>query len=128
MPTIPNITVKFERKSSQTRIINGKSEQTTSWYFSITPSQEGHFTIPEFSAKINDATYTIPATRIDVSASGTTTSETQTPETDIYLTLDNSIPQKWYVGQCVPSKINLLTPPQMRGQLSSLVQKIGNAF
>lgn len=128
LPTIPNITVKFERKSSQTRIINGKSEQTTSWYFSITPSQEGHFTIPEFSVKTNDATYTIPATRIDVGASGTTASETQTPETDIYLTLDNSIPQKWYVGQCVPSKINLLTPPQMRGQLSSLVQKVGNAF
>lgn len=128
LPTIPNVAIKFERKSSQTRIINGQSEQTTSWYFSFTPSQEGHFTIPEFSVKVNDAMHTIPATRIDVTASNITPSKTQSPTTDIYLTLDNSIPQKWYVGQCVPSKISLLTPPQMRGQLSSLVQKAGNAF
>lgn len=128
LPTVPNVAIKFERKSSQTRIINGQTEQTTSWYFSITPSQEGPFTIPEFSAKTNDKMYTIPATRIEVSTSGANSSEMQTAGTDIYLTLDNSIPQKWYVGQCVPSKINLLTPPQMRGQLSSLVQKVGNAF
>ena len=128
LPTIPNLSIKFERKSSQTRIINGQTEQFTSWYFSLTPSQEGQFTIPEFSAKTNTETYTIPATRIEVGPSGTTTIQEQSSTNDIYLTLDNSIPQKWYVGQCVPSKINLLTPPQMRGQISSSIQKTGNAF
>lgn len=126
LPTIQNLRITFERKSSQTRILNGQTEQSTSWYFSVIPSQEGRFAIPEFSATVNGSTYTVPSTHLEVSSRASTSQE-QTA-TDIYLTLDNSIPQKWYVGQCIPSKINLLTPPQMRGQLSSLIQKIGDAF
>ncbi len=125
LPIISNLNLKFERKSSQTRIINGQTEQATTWYFSITPTKIGTFIIPEFSATINDSIYMIPATRVEVNAPS---NNVITNTNEIYLTLNNTIPQKWYVGQCVPCKINLLTPPNIRGQLLSLIQKVGDAF
>lgn len=123
LPNISNLNLRFERKSSQTRIINGLTEQATTWYFSLTPTKVGTFIIPEFSASINDSIYTIPATHVEVN-----TSSDNVITNDIYLTLNNTIPKKWYVGQCIPYKINLLTPPNIRGQLASLVQKTGDAF
>lgn len=126
LPQFDRFQLRYESQSSQTRYINGVMERSTSWFFRILVSEPGEYTIPSFHCRSQGKTYNIPAT------SFTVLSANQKAESGIsgtsHLLLAGDFPKKWYVGQCCPLQVQLLTPPGLHGQLSSFPQKRGDAF
>ena len=126
LPQSQQFQLRYESQSSQTRYINGAMERSTTWFFRILASGPGTFNIPQFQCHSQGKTYTIPATSFTV-LSETPKAGTESTE-DARLLLTGDFPQKWYVGQCCPLQVQLLTSPRLRGQLSSFPQKKGDAF
>jgi len=130
LPSSTDFRLRYESQSSQTRYINGTLEQSTSWFFQITAYREGTFSIPDFRGTSQGKTFHIPGTTFTVTKTVASPSNVQqnAVANTIVLNLSCEFPQKWYVGQSVPAQIQLITPPHLRGQLSSYPQKIGDTF
>lgn len=126
LPQTHPFQLRYESQSSQTRYINGIMERSTTWFFRISVSETGTFDIPSFQCHSLGKTFTIPATTFTV-LPGNQKAESETAK-DAHLLLTGDFPKKWYVGQCCPLQVQLLTPPGVRGQLSSFPQKKGDAF
>ena len=130
LPSSTDFRLRYESQSSQTRYVNGVLEQSTSWFFQITAYREGTFTIPNFRGISQGKTFQIPGTTFTVTkpVSSPSNVPSNASTNTIVLNLSCEFPQKWYVGQCVPAQIQLITPPQLRGQLSNYPQKMGDSF
>ena len=130
LPQTDRFQLRYESQSSQTRYINGVMERSTSWFFRILVSEPGEYTIPSFHCRSQGKTFTIPATTFTVLPANQRVASNNNNQNDSesYLLLTGDFPKKWYVGQCCPLQVQLLTPPGLRGQLSSFPQKKGDAF
>lgn len=128
LPNSNNFRLRYESQSSQASWINGAMEYTSTLYFRIIPSQTGTFSIPEFQGKCNGETFTIPTTQFSVTDQGKQYEKQTQTNDSIALIIQGDLPQKLYVGQCYPIQVQLLTPPNLRGQLLSFPQKQGDAF
>lgn len=126
LPQSDQFQLRYESQSSQTSYINGDMKRSVTWFFRILPSQPGTFNIPSFQCHSQGKSYTIPATTFTVLPAGQKIESEATG--GAHLLLVGDFPQKWYVGQCCPLQVQLLTPPRLRGQLSSFPQKKGDAF
>lgn len=128
LPNSNNFRLRYESQSSQASWINGSMTYTSTLYFRIIPSQVGSFSIPEFQGKCNGETFTIPAIQFSVSDQSNYKGEQSQTTSSIALIVQWDLPQKLYVGQCYPIQVQLLTAPNVRGQLLSFPQKQGDAF
>ena len=126
LPQTDQFQLRYESQSSQTRYINGVMERSTTWFFRILAPQTGTFNIPAFQCRSQGKSYTVPTTTFTVLTSNQKAKPGET--SDAYLLLTGDFPKKWYVGQCCPLQVQLLTSPGLRGQLSSFPQKKGDAF
>ena len=120
LPQMGQFQLRYESQSSQTRYINGTMERSTTWFFRILVPQTGTFNIPAFQCCSQGKTYTVPATKFTV-LPPSQKAEPGEPS-NAYLSLTGDFPKKWYVGQCCPLQVQLLTSPGLRGQLSSFPQ------
>ena len=105
--------------SWETRNINGEETALTMWTFDLVVPSEGTFTIPETEATIDGKTFKVPATTFTAEAkpkqdlpaappAGTPKKPALAP-IDTKLLLTGAFPNKWYVGQCCPANIQLLS-------------------
>ena len=127
LPQSDNFRLHYESQSSQTRYVNGVIDRSVTWFFRISPEKTGEFLIPSFACHSEGTTYMVPETKFSVIDSPAS-SQNSAQNTEIFLTLSGNFPKKWYVGQSCPLQIQLLTPPDIRGQLSSFPQKLGDNF
>lgn len=130
LPTVDNLRLRYAGQSSQSRYINGVVERSTTWRFQVQVAQEGHYSIPAFECiSHGNADISIPETHFTVEqAPQRQQGGGQSMPATAVFHLAGKIPQKWYVGQCCPLELQLLTPPTIRGQLSSLPTKESDAF
>lgn len=126
LPQMDQFQLRYESQSSQTRYINGVMERSTTWFFRILAPQTGTFNVPAFQCHSQGKSYTVPATTFTVLPSNQKAEPGEA--NDAYLLLAGDFPKKWYVGQCCPLQVQLLTSPGLHGQLSSFPQKKGDAF
>lgn len=126
LPATDQFQLRYESQSSQTRYINGVMERSTTWFFRILASETGTFNIPSFQCHSSGKVFTVPATTFTVLPNDQKAAPDANGEAKLLLVGD--FPKKWYVGQCCPLQVQLLTPPNMRGQLSSFPQKKGDMF
>lgn len=129
LPVSDNLRLRYAGQSSQSRYINGVVERSTTWRFQVQVAQEGHFRIPAFECiSRGNADITIPETSFTVERAPQREQKTQDVLATAVFRLAGKIPQKWYVGQCCPLELQLLTLPTIRGHLSSLPTKESDAF
>lgn len=128
VPNTNDFRLHYESQSSQASWINGSMTYTSTLYFRIIPSKPGTFTIPAFQGRCKGEAFTIPATQFSVTDQGNYQGQQSQATSSIALVVQGDLPQKLYVGQCYPIQIQLLTAPNVRGQLLSFPQKQGDAF
>lgn len=122
LPASDDLSFHYESQSSQITNINGSIKQTTSLYFRLVPQKQGHFIIPDFKGTCNKGDLLIKGCEFDVF------DQKPSKNTSMYFVLAGNFPEKWYAGQCFPTQIQLLTPPNIRGQLTNYPQKLGDGF
>lgn len=128
LPNSNDFRLRYESQSSQASWVNGTMKYTSTLYFRIIPYRTGTFSIPAFQGKCDGETLSIPATQFSVTDQGNLSEKQSQPTSSIALTVQGDLPQKLYVGQCYPMQVQLLTSPNLRGQLLSFPQKQGDAF
>ena len=132
LPSSPDIHLRYESQSAQTRYVNGVMEQSTSWFFQLTVKHEGTFTIPNFQGTSQGQTFDVPSTTFTITKSTVNSPKTAANSSSstpiMRLILAGELPQTWYVGQSVPVQLQLITSPNLRGQLTNFPQKIGDTF
>ena len=132
LPSSPDIHLRYESQSAQTRYVNGVMEQSTSWFFQLTVKHEGTFTIPNFQGTSQGQTFDIPSTTFTVTKSTVNSPRTAANSSSstpiMRLILAGELPHTWYVGQSVPVQLQLITSSNVRGQLTNFPQKIGDTF
>lgn len=125
-PSVDGLQIKYSGSVFNQRFINGVSKQSTVWRYLIYPTREGEYTLPEITVEIQGHRYTIPSTTLSVGAA-TQTSPNNAPKL-AFLHLNYKLPNKWYIGQSLPMKIQLYVQDGTPCQLTSLLQKNGDAF
>ena len=126
LPQTDLFQLRYESQSSQTTYVNGDMKRSVTWFFRILTSQTGTFNIPSFQCHSQGKSYTVPATTFTVLPAGQKAESEATG--GAHLLLVGDFPQKWYVGQCCPLQVQLLTPHGLHGSLSNFPQKQGDAF
>lgn len=128
VPNTNDFRLRYESQSSQASWINGSMTYASTLYFRIIPSRTGTFTIPEFQGRCKGETFTIPSTQFSVTDQGNYQGQQSQAPSSIALVVQGNLQQKLYVGQCYPIQVQLLTAPNVHGQLLSFPQKQGDAF